>query len=286
MGSPVNGKWTILKTTDGGNTWNHLATEPAQTGGESGLLSFQLLGNTLWFGSSSGYVYRSTDLGGTWASIPTSGIYTLGLHFNSATVGMTGFLSGVTNRSTDGGATWDSASNTGTKEVSSISGIGNEFWAITGSNIAYTNDAGKNWGFTSPGHVGFISLNAVNFSPITSLVNGWAVGETGMILHYQRHNTSVPQDASTLPTQYRLEQNYPNPFNPNTIISYTLPFASNVKLTVYNTLGQSIKVLAEGFENAGKYSINFNASDLPSGIYFYRLEATGYSATKKLVIIK
>jgi len=85
---------------------------------------------------------------------------------------------------------------------------------------------------------------------------------------------------------FRLQQNYPNPFNPNTVISYSLPSASNVKLIVYNTLGQSVKVLENGFKNAGNYSINFNASDLPSGIYFYKIEARQFSQVKKMMLIK
>jgi hypothetical protein len=85
---------------------------------------------------------------------------------------------------------------------------------------------------------------------------------------------------------FRLEQNYPNPFNPGTIISYSLPSAINVKLCVYNTLGQTVKLIVDGFKNAGNYSVNFNASDLPSGIYFYKLEAGQFSQVKKMILIK
>jgi hypothetical protein len=88
------------------------------------------------------------------------------------------------------------------------------------------------------------------------------------------------------PAKFSLSQNYPNPFNPGTVISYSLPKDSNIKLTIYNSLGQSIKELENGFKNAGNYSINFYVSDLPSGIYFYRLEAGQLSQVKKMILIK
>jgi hypothetical protein len=85
---------------------------------------------------------------------------------------------------------------------------------------------------------------------------------------------------------YSLSQNYPNPFNPSTVISFSLPSSSNVNLIVYNTLGQTIKTLESGYKPAGNYSVNFDASDLPSGIYFYKLEAGQYSQIKKMIFLK
>jgi hypothetical protein len=89
-----------------------------------------------------------------------------------------------------------------------------------------------------------------------------------------------------LPAVYALNQNYPNPFNPNTLITYSLPLSSNIKLIIYNTLGQSIKTLETGYKLAGNYSVNFNASNLPSGIYFYKLEAGSFSQIKKMILLK
>jgi hypothetical protein len=88
------------------------------------------------------------------------------------------------------------------------------------------------------------------------------------------------------PSIFALNQNYPNPFNPSTVISYSLPLASNVKLIVYNTIGQTVKVLENGFKNAGNYSVNFNADGLPSGIYFYKLEAGQFIQVKKMMLLK
>jgi hypothetical protein len=98
--------------------------------------------------------------------------------------------------------------------------------------------------------------------------------------------TAVTKELMDIPKDYTLFQNYPNPFNPNTVISYSLPLSSYVKLIVYNTLGQSIITLESGYKTAGNYSINFNASDLPSGIYFYKLEAGSFSQINKMMLIK
>lgn len=91
---------------------------------------------------------------------------------------------------------------------------------------------------------------------------------------------------SSVPTNYELAQNYPNPFNPSTTISFSIPKAGNVKLVVYNILGQQVDVLINGFRNAGSYNVNWDASKLASGIYIYRLEAGSASVTKKMTLLK
>jgi hypothetical protein len=89
-----------------------------------------------------------------------------------------------------------------------------------------------------------------------------------------------------LPTVYSLNQNYPNPFNPNTMISYSLPLASNVKISVYNAIGETVQILENGFKVAGNYSVSFNAANIPSGIYFYRIEAGKFSQVRKMMLLK
>ena len=88
------------------------------------------------------------------------------------------------------------------------------------------------------------------------------------------------------PKKYELAQNFPNPFNPNTSISFTLPESGNVKLTVYNLLGQEIAILVNGVKEAGTHIINFNVEELNSGIYIYKIEAGNFVQTKKMTLIK
>ncbi len=86
--------------------------------------------------------------------------------------------------------------------------------------------------------------------------------------------------------KFELSQNYPNPFNPATTISFSLPEASNVKLTLYNLLGQEIETLIDGFKESGTHSFSFNASQLNSGVYIYKLETNGFTQTRKMTLIK
>ena len=104
--------------------------------------------------------------------------------------------------------------------------------------------------------------------------------------------TAVNDLPSGKPEGYSLLQNYPNPFNPSTRIVYSVPFESNVKLSVYNSLGQIIKELYQGTRSAGYYDEYFDATSLSSGVYFYRMEARSlsndkiYSDIKKMIFIK
>lgn len=97
---------------------------------------------------------------------------------------------------------------------------------------------------------------------------------------------SLPPMVPTFPGNISLSQNYPNPFNPATTIRYALPQRSNVTLSVYNTLGQWVATLVDGSEEAGYHEVRFDAGGLASGIYFYRLMAGDYVATKKLVVLR
>ncbi|UCH66823.1 MAG: T9SS type A sorting domain-containing protein, partial [Ignavibacterium sp.] len=88
------------------------------------------------------------------------------------------------------------------------------------------------------------------------------------------------------PAQYALSQNYPNPFNPSTTINFTLPEASNVTLKIFNTLGEEVSVLVNRVMEAGTHNVNFDASQLQSGIYFYRLEAGTFNQVRKMTLLK
>ena len=89
-----------------------------------------------------------------------------------------------------------------------------------------------------------------------------------------------------LPSSFALYQNYPNPFNPSTTIRFDLPKVSRVTLTVYNLLGQLVATLFDGEKNAGVYHARLNAENLPSGVYFYRLQTASFTATRKLLFMR
>ncbi len=99
-------------------------------------------------------------------------------------------------------------------------------------------------------------------------------------------STDVENQSSLVPVAMNLNQNYPNPFNPSTTISYSLSKASYVKLRVFNILGKELTTLVDGFQSAGNHSARFLASNMASGVYFYRLEAEGYTAMKQMLLVK
>ena len=98
--------------------------------------------------------------------------------------------------------------------------------------------------------------------------------------------SSIDKTGSEMPRTYNLYQNYPNPFNPSTFIDYQLPASVFVTLKVFDVLGREIETLVNEHQNAGKHSVQFNAAKLPSGVYFYKLEAGNYNNTKKLLLLK
>ncbi len=94
------------------------------------------------------------------------------------------------------------------------------------------------------------------------------------------------ENTNQMPSKFTLSQNYPNPFNPTTNIRYTIPKSSLVTLRVYNVLGQEVATIFAGFQHAGTYTADFNATRLASGVYLYRLQAGSFSETKKMILMK
>ena len=117
---------------------------------------------------------------------------------------------------------------------------------------------------------------------------GWYSGAAGIgIFFIDLYNTlNQTYNNEEYSAGFKLYQNYPNPFNPTTNIRYNIPCRSTVNLTIYNVIGQKIKVLVNEVQNNGNYEIQFNGSGFPNGMYLYSLEAGNYSETKKLILLK
>jgi hypothetical protein len=98
-------------------------------------------------------------------------------------------------------------------------------------------------------------------------------------------STSVNTLRADIPSAFALEQNYPNPFNPSTTFRFLLPKAADVSLKIFNGLGQVVASLVDEPKKAGSYQVQWNAS-IPSGIYFYRLQAGEYMETKKMIVLR
>ncbi|MGA7723200.1 MAG: T9SS type A sorting domain-containing protein [Ignavibacteriaceae bacterium] len=122
-----------------------------------------------------------------------------------------------------------------------------------------------------------------NTSLKTGGTDGIAIGDPGWFTG--GYTTGVTK-VNNLPHVYALSQNYPNPFNPSTNINFSLEKASNVKLAIYNVLGQKVATLVNNFMQSGNYTYQFDASKLASGIYFYRIEAGDFVSVKKMIYMK
>jgi plastocyanin len=129
------------------------------------------------------------------------------------------------------------------------------------------------------------TFNSVGNNPYYCSAHGapGGVGMSGVVI--VENATDVTDDNNSV-FKFNLIQNFPNPFNPSTKISYTIPERGNVSLKVFNLLGSQVAELVNGEIEAGSYDITFNASNLPTGTYFYRLQTSSYVETKKMILLK
>jgi hypothetical protein len=151
-------------------------------------------------------------------------------------------------------------------------------------SLAYTNDT--------------LTTAAMGKFPLGDLYHWWpaqykawaaqSAAEHAQITNWLEKGlvSAVTKESNKIPLQYTLSQNYPNPFNPTTYIEYAIPKSGIVSLKVYNILGQEVETLYEGYQNSGSYKVNFDATNLASGVYMYRLESGNVSLTKKLILMK
>ena len=112
------------------------------------------------------------------------------------------------------------------------------------------------------------------------------IDDTLGVVVYDNFTLVGISDIRQIPSEFVLEQNYPNPFNPSTTIKFTVPKREYVNLTVFNLLGQKVETLISEEKNKGSYEVRFNASNLPSGVYFYRIRAGNSVKTKKMTLLR
>lgn len=140
------------------------------------------------------------------------------------------------------------------------------------------------------------NISAVNEWSFTGLPDGvyeWRLSAVdaayaGSEIASSEFNIGVTSagNSEQIPNSYSLVQNYPNPFNPSTTIKYTIPVEGFVNLVIYNLLGEKLTILVNQVQQAGAYEVNFDASHLTSGVYFYKIEAGSFNHVKKMIIIK
>ncbi len=146
-------------------------------------------------------------------------------------------------------------------------GIGTFIWSTSESGSGYGRYFYLDWDESASSINSDFKLNGFNVRCLND--NFTEVGEN-----------------NTNPNTFSLAQNYPNPFNPITTIKYSIPSSNIVSLKIYDILGNEVTTLINTFQNAGTYETNFNASNLSSGTYFYKLKSGNFSETKKLLLLK
>jgi hypothetical protein len=154
--------------------------------------------------------------------------------------------------------------------------------ALRGNNVFRSTNNGDNW---TQDYTGTTALWDIDFALVGGCPEGWAVGATGTIVR-MINITGVQNSNNQVPSSYNLQQNYPNPFNPATKISFSLPKAGIVKLVVYDILGREVAAIVNDYRTAGNYTVDFDASNISSGIYFYTLKSGSFTDTKKMVLMK
>ena len=179
--------------------------------------------------------------------------------------------------------------------VQNTSALGARVRAVAGSLTMY-RDIGLGSGGVTNGqlwaHFGLGSATKVDTLTIwwpTGEVDVWADVDADQFMTAEQGTGTVgirEYLGNNIPDKYELYQNYPNPFNPTTTIAFNLPVRNDVNLVLINILGQVVKEIAAGNFDAGLHEVKLNASELPSGVYFYRLEAGDFISTKKLILMK
>ncbi len=157
-------------------------------------------------------------------------------------------------------------------------------WAITDGSGSYTINGIANGNLLLTASIPQYSSQQQNTTYNSNNGSGTTVENFTMNKTVTSVQTEKP--GSNLPSRYVLENNYPNPFNPSTVIQFELPASSRVKLDIYNILGQKVAELVNSKLAAGHYSYKFNAADLASGVYLYRLQAGNFVSTKKMILSK
>lgn len=226
---------TILISKDYGKNWS-----AATSGVTEQLNAVFSVGNDKYFAvGNNGTMITSVDAGDSWSQITTNTTYNINdiKFLGDFTVGIATCDNGFILRSADGGLTWDTVSAPTENDLYAVSFSTPDFGISVGEGGTelYSADGGLTW------------------------VN-------------REVEPTIALNQKTI-AEVKLNQNYPNPFNPTTNISYVLPFNASVSVKIFDLAGREVRTLASGYQQQGTYSVNFDATNLSSGVYFYVLRA-------------
>jgi len=287
-GYMVTSNAKALKTTNAGANWQQIdSTDNAYyaditfTDPQTGYLSG-------YKNSPAGaLIKKTTNAGLSWTEQTlSSSLAMTSLWFVNSNTGFAGSNSSGQNffKTTNGGLSWSAEA--------SVNPYINDL-SFVNENIGYAVSMFGNFYRTTNGGTNWVQLaTPVDYTIRTMYHNNntgttYLLGAGGMILKSTNGSiTGFGQNENTVPDSYLLEQNYPNPFNPMTSIKVQLPNNGSIKLVVFDVTGKEVAILFNGELNAGTHKVEFDASGLPSGVYFYRLSSGNFISTRKMVLIK
>ncbi|MCU7495520.1 MAG: T9SS type A sorting domain-containing protein [Ignavibacteria bacterium] len=268
--------WSPLLSTDKGG-WNPpFAVDPYK-----GIIYLRSAGN----------LCKSSDYGKTWSNTNYAGGNCIKLKSNTK-----GHLFAMPDsfnifRSEDEGNTWKDIRNNITL-TAGISEIyfdnNNRVFLLTGNGrVIYSKNSGDSWIEITNNLLDQGGIFAIAFSPYSVVYAASISGEIYRTTEEAlKEFVSVEEPKIDIPENYSLSQNYPNPFNPNTTISYAIPHAGNVSISLFDALGNKVMDLVNEYKSEGIYKVNFDGKNFASGVYFYRIHSGNYIETKKLMLIK
>jgi len=268
----------FLSTNDGTN-WI------AANGGISNqyITSIKVLGANLFAGTYGGGVFFSSNNGISWSAINNGltnnniiALEVVGANLFAGTYGGGVFFS------SNNGTNWINTGLIGdTVETFAVSGT-NLFAGTFGSGVFLSNNNGASWIAKNEGmsilYI-YCLLTTSNYIFAGSVAGNYFRRPISEMIDIQNISTEVP-------SRFTLSQNYPNPFNPFTNIRYDLRKPGFVKLVVFDALGRELETFVNEQQSPGTYSVDWNASEYPSGVYFYRLQTDSYTEVKKMILAK
>jgi photosystem II stability/assembly factor-like uncharacterized protein len=272
----------IFKTTNGGINWINIAPVAIPWG------EIQFVNDNTGFVITDFDLYKTTNAGVNWTSI----LHNFGMqtgyfqdyYFLNQNTGWVTIPNGIA-KTTNGGETWNFKITPIQSPTSVIFLDDNRGWVAgrTGSSgmIMATANSGTTW--TTQHTVPNNFYWDISFANINT---GWACGVSIISTTSTGGLVSVSQISSFVPDAFSLKQNYPNPFNPATKISFNIKNATFASLKVFDMTGKEVKNLVNENVGAGSYEIDFDGSELNSGVYFYTLKTNEFTETKKMMLVK
>jgi photosystem II stability/assembly factor-like uncharacterized protein len=227
---------------------------------------------------------KSTDGGTSWDSIytPSGGEI---VNFYDRQFGLLATVWGRILKSVDGGDTWEIISDlpyTASNCLTFLPGNPSKIWWSLGSNLFFSEDSGRNWTeYPFDGDFWSYDIDFVDDR------HGWIMAEN--MVYYTSTGDRIVTGLKSNPhiqIDFKLDQNYPNPFNPRTRIKYSLPNSQQVKIIVFNSLGQKIETVIDKIMPIGHHEVLFDGRNLPSGIYYYKIEAGKFQDVKKMILLQ